>query len=330
MTLHAAEAGTGLGGGPAARPGRLRPDSRRSRLSRFDIKTSPYLYIAPFFILFSIFGLYPMGYTFWISMHNWPLISSGKPHQFLGFGNFSELFHQHLFWNSVYNTFGIFVLSTVPQLVMALFLANLLNKQLRARTFFRMGVIVPIVTSTAVIGIVFNELFSRDFGLINWMLHGVGVGAIDWHADRWSSWLALATMVNWRWTGYNALIYLAAMQSIPRDVYESAALDGASATKQFWKITVPMLRPTIIFTVIISTIGGLQLFGEPVTFTTGVGGYRGGATRPFQTMTMYLFEQIFEANRLGYAAAVAWVLFVIILITSIINFLIVRRIDADK
>lgn len=328
MTLHA-DAGTRLRGAPAAPSGGPRR-ARRSRLSWLDIKASPYLYVAPFFVLFAIFGLYPMGYTFWISMHNWPLLSTGKPHDFLGFGNFTELFHQEQFWNSVYNTFGIFLLSTIPQLLMALLLANLLNKQLRGRTFFRMGVIVPIVTSTAVIGIVFNQLFSRDFGLINWMLHGLGVSPIDWHADKWSSWIAISTMVNWRWTGYNALIYLAAMQSIPRDVYESASLDGASATTQFWKITVPMLRPTIIFTAIMSTIGGLQLFGEPVTFTTGAGGYRGGATRPFQTMTMYLFEQIFERGRLGYAAAVAWVLFVIILITSVINFLIVRRIDAEK
>jgi cellobiose transport system permease protein len=295
-----------------------------------DIKGSPYLYVAPFFIVFAIFGLYPMAYTLWISLHRWPLLSSGKPHDFLGFGNFTELFKDDQFWNSVVNTFGIFLISTVPQLLMALFLANLLNRRIRARTFFRMGVVVPIITSTAVVGIVFNELYSRDFGLFNWLLHGIGVGPIDWKADRWSSWSAIATMVNWQWTGYNALIYLAAMQSIPRDVYESAALDGASQMTQFWKITVPLLRPTIIFTVIISTIGGLQLFGQPVTFNTGAGGYRGGATRPFQTMTMYLFEQMFERGRLGYAAAVAVVLFAIILLTSIFNFLVVRRINSDR
>ncbi|HKT02238.1 MAG TPA: sugar ABC transporter permease [Rugosimonospora sp.] len=329
MTLHA-EAGTRPRGTPAAGPQPVRPGSIRNRLSRLDIKGSPYLYVAPFFILFAVFGVYPMLYTLWISLHNWPLLSAGQSHAFLGLGNFRELYHDSQFWNSVENTFGIFVLSTLPQLLMALFLANLLNKRIRSRTFFRMGVIVPIITSTAVVGIVFNELYSRDFGLFNWLLHGIGIGPIDWKADRWSSWSAIATMVNWRWTGYNALIYLAAMQSIPRDVYESASLDGASASKQFWRITVPMLRPTIIFTVIISTIGGLQLFGEPVTFTTGSGGYRGGATRPYQTMTMYLFEQMFERGRLGYAATVAWVLVMIILITSILNFLIVRRINSDR
>ncbi len=326
MTVHLDTARHAMPAPPAT------PDaSRRSRpfFGWLDVKASPYLYVAPFFVVFAIFGAYPMVYTFWISLHDRPLASANNS-TWVGLANFKELVQDDQFWNSVYNTFGIFVISTVPQLLLALFLANLLNKQLRARTFFRMGIIVPIVTSTAVIGIVFNDLFSKDFGLINWLLHFAGVHSIDWKADKWSSWTALATMVNWRWTGYNALIYLAAMQTIPRDVYESAALDGASNWRQFWKITVPMLRPTIIFTVIISTIGGLQLFGEPVTFTTGAGGYRGGTLHQFQTVTMYMFEEIYERRRLGYAAAIAWFLFLIILITAALNFLVVRRINSDR
>ena len=315
-----------------AQPAPSAPEpARRHRplLSWLDVKASPYLYVTPFFIIFSIFGIYPMLYTLWISLHNYPL-GSDKAHQkYIGLDNFNELIHEDQFWNSVYNTFGIFLVSTIPQLLIALFLANLLNKQLRIRTTFRMGIIIPIVTSTAVIGLVFNDLYSKDYGLINWLLHYTGIPRIDWKADKWSSWTALATMVNWRWTGYNALIYLAAMQAIPKDVYESASLDGASNWRQFWRITVPMLRPTIIFTVIISTIGGLQLFGEPVTFTTGSGGYRGGSLRQFQTVTMYMFEAIWERQRLGYAAAIAWFLFLIILITAALNFLVVRRINSD-
>jgi len=315
-----------------AQPAPAAPDpARRHRplLSWLDVKASPYLYVTPFFIIFSIFGIYPILYTLWISLHNWPLGSDSAHQKYVGLDNFNELIHEDQFWNSVYNTFGIFLVSTIPQLLLALFLANLLNKQLRIRTTFRMGIIIPIVTSTAVIGLVFNDLYSKNYGLINWLLHFTGVPTIDWKADKWSSWTALATMVNWRWTGYNALIYLAAMQAIPKDVYESASLDGASSWRQFWRITVPMLRPTIIFTVIISTIGGLQLFGEPVTFTTGSGGYRGGSLRQFQTVTMYMFEAIWERQRLGYAAAIAWVLFLIILITAALNFLVVRRINSD-
>jgi cellobiose transport system permease protein len=300
----------------------------RTRLARLDIKASPYLYVAPFFVLFAVFGLYPLGYTFYVATRNWTL--GAQTSTSAGFANFTELMHDSDFWNSVGNTFGIFALSTVPQLLVALFLAHLLNKAIRGKLFLRSGIIAPIVTSTAVIGLIFSQIFSKDYGLVNYALHLVGVSPIDWKADKWSSWAAVATMVNWRWTGYNALIYLAAMQTIPRDIYESASLDGARSMTQFWRITVPLLRPTIIFTVIISTIGGLQLFGEPALFNSGSNYLGGGSLHQFQTMTMYLLQEMFNRSRLGYAGAIAWVLFLLILITSVFNFLIVRRLDSDK
>jgi cellobiose transport system permease protein len=300
----------------------------RARLARLDIKASPYLYVAPFFVLFAVFGLYPLGYTLYVATRNWTLgAQTSTP---AGFANFTELMHDSEFWNSVGNTFGIFVLSTVPQLLVALVLAHLLNKVIRGKMFFRFGIIAPIVTSTAVIGLIFSQIYSKDYGLANWGLHLFGVHPIDWKADKWSSWIAIATMVNWRWTGYNALIYLAAMQTIPRDIYESASLDGAGAVTQFWRITVPLLRPTIIFTAIISTIGGLQLFGEPALFNSGSNYLGGGSLHQFQTVTMYLLQEMFNRSRLGYAGAIAWVLFLLILITSVFNFLIVRRLDSDR
>jgi len=300
----------------------------RRRLTWLDIKGTPYIYVAPFFILFAIFGLYPLGYTLYVATRNWQLgADTSTP---AGFSNFSELLKDHDFWNSVYNTFGIFILSTIPQLLMALFIAHLLNRVIRGKTFFRFGIIAPIVTSTAVIGLIFAQIFSKNYGIINYLLHFVGVNGLDWKADKWTSWIAIATMVNWRWTGYNALIYLAAMQTIPRDIYESASLDGAKPMAQFWRITVPLLRPTIIFTAIISTIGGLQLFGEPALFNAGSNYLGGGSLHQFQTMSMYLLQEMFNRGRLGYAGAIAWVLFLLILITSILNFLIVRRLDSDR
>jgi cellobiose transport system permease protein len=302
------------------RPG----SSRRHQLSRLDVKYSPYLYIAPFFVLFAVFGAYPLVYTLWVSLHEWDLLA--EEHPFVGLANYSALMSDGDFWNSVYNTLGIFVISTVPQLLLALWLANLLNRQLRARTFFRMGVLIPNITSTAAVAIVFGQLFSRDFGLINWVLGLVDVGPIDWNASKLGSWIAISTMVDWRWTGYNALIFLAAMQAIPRDLYESAAIDGARPSRQFWSITVPLLRPTIIFCVIISTIGGLQLFTEPLLFNSGTNAIRGGPLRESQTMTMYMFENAFAPNyNFGYGAAVAWMLFALIVVVAIVNVLIIRR-----
>lgn len=307
--------------GPGDRP------KRGFWLSRLDTKGSPYLYVAPFFVIFAIFGLYPLVYTFWVSMHKWPFGGTGT---WIGLKNFQDLLVDEQFWNSVYNTFGIFVVSTVPQIVLALILANALNKKLPMRGFFRMSMAVPIITSTAAVAIIFGQIYNRDFGIMNWILGGFGIENIDWRATKWASWLAISSMVDWRWTGYNTLIFLASMQAIPKDIYESASLDGASASRQFWKITIPMLRPTIIFVVTISTIGGLQLFAEPLMFSSGSGGYTGGTLRQYQTVTMYLFENMFTRFNFGYAAAVAWMLFLLIVVAALLNYLIVRRIDSDK
>lgn len=305
---------------PPRRPRR----SWRIRLSRLDLKASPYLYIAPFFILFAIFGLYPLGYTAWLSLTNESPLNPET--SFVGLENFANLLSDARFWNSVRNTLGMFVLATVPQLLLALALANWLNRKLRGMGFFRLSIAIPIVTSTAVVALVFGMFFARDYGMVNWFLEGVGIDRIDWRAEKYAAWAAISSMVDWRWTGYNALIYLAAMQAIPKDLYEVAEIDGASRTRQFWQITVPLLQPVIIFTVIISTIGGLQLFVEPLMFTSGSGALSGGSLGQFQTVTMYLVQTMRSFNQWGYAATIALVLFVLIVIVSMINFLLIRRI----
>ncbi|TQJ05218.1 carbohydrate ABC transporter permease [Amycolatopsis cihanbeyliensis] len=319
---------TDLRPGTAERTGknsRATPPPRRrlgSFLGRVDTKWSPYLFVAPFFVIFGIFGLFPLVYTAWVSLHQWSMGGSGT---FIGFENYVELFDDPDFWNATINTLGMLVLATVPQLLIALVLASLLNQGLRKLTFLRVGVLLPIVTSVAAIGIVFSQIYDRDAGMVNGMLGLIGVDAVDWRADKWSSWIAISTMVNWRWTGYNALIYLAAMQSVPRDLYEAAIVDGASRIRQFWNITVPMIRPAIIFTVIISTIAGMQLFTEPLIFGQGSYAISGGSLRQFQTLSMYMFEKAFRDFDYGYGSAVAWMIFVLIMLLALINFLIMRK-----
>ncbi|QOC92885.1 carbohydrate ABC transporter permease [Micromonospora craniellae] len=303
-------------------PGSEPPRRRGHLLNRLDLKYSPYLYIAPFFLIFGIFGLYPMLRTAWMSLHDWDMIGDNS---FIGLDNYVALVKDDYFWNALFNTFGIFALSTIPQLLLALFLANLLNSTLlRAKTFFRLAIFIPNVVSVAAVAIVFGMLFQREFGLINWLLSFVGVDNIDWDGQRWSSWTAIATMVNWRWVGYNTLILLAGMQAIPKDLYEAASIDGAGPWRQFWQITVPMVRPTLIFVVILSTIGGMQLFTEPLLFANG--SILGGNQREFQTLAMYMYEKGIEnLNTAGYGAAVAWAIFLIIALMSLLNFLLVRR-----
>ncbi|MGK5558337.1 carbohydrate ABC transporter permease [Actinomadura kijaniata] len=296
----------------------------RSRLARLDLRASPYLFVSPFFLVFLAFGVFPLGFTLWVSLHEWGLASGTR--KWVGLDNFAYLVGDADFWHATVNTLGIFVLSTVPQLLLALALAAALDRKMRAATFFRIGMVAPMVTSTAAVAIVFTQLFDRDYGLTNWLIGLVGVDPIDWQAGRGWSWVAVATMVNWRWTGYNALIFLAAMQAIPRDLYEAAAIDGASRLRQFWQITVPLLRPTILFAVIVSTIGGLQLFTEPALFGVGSANRMdGGSLHQFQTITMYMFDNAFGEDRYGYAATVSWALFVMIIAFSLLNFLFVRR-----
>ncbi len=297
----------------------------RARLSRLDQTLSPYLYISPFYLLFAVFGLFPLGYTFWVSLNHWEIIGG---HQYVGLRNYTTLLADDQFWNAVENTFGMFVLATVPQLLLSLLLANALNRRMRVPTLFRMGVLLPLVTSVAAVAIVFTQLYGHDYGMANWVLHFFGVHKVDWQANRWSAWLAVSTMVDWRWTGYNALIFLAGMQAIPRSLYEAAAIDGATRVKQFWRITVPLLRPTIVFVSIVSTIGGLQLFTEPLLFNNGY--MNGGSLRQSQTVAMYMFENAFQRFQYGYGSAIAWMLFLLILVFSLLNFLIIRRLAGGR
>jgi len=290
------------------------------RLSRLDMRVSPYVYVAPFFILFGLFGLYPVVMTGLMSLYDWDIIGDKT---FIGLDNYAALLKDEYFWNAVGNTFGIFLLATVPQMFLALLLAEMLNRGFKARTFFRMAIFVPNVTSLAAVAIVFGVFFRRDFGAVNWALGFIGVDPISWTQEKWPSWIALAAMIDWRWTGYNALIFLAAMQAIPRDLYESAALDGANRWRQFTSITLPSLRPTLFFVIIISTIGGWQLFTEPLIFNNG--SILGGTQRQFQTVAMYMFERGFNDLRFGYGSAIAFALFAIIVIASLINFALIRR-----
>jgi cellobiose transport system permease protein len=187
-----------------------------------------------------------------------------------------------------------------------------------------MGVLVPYVVAPVAVGLIFNQLFADQSGFVNAVLTQVGLDPIGWHKDALASHLAIATMVNFRWTGYNTLILLAAMQAIPRDVIEAAVVDGAGRLRTFLFVTLPMLRPTLIFVIITSTIGGLQIFDEPRMFDQ-IG--LGGADRQWMTVTMYMYEVGWGNQRnFGMASAVAWILFVVIVAFALINFALTRRI----
>jgi cellobiose transport system permease protein len=295
------------------------------RLSRWDVRLSPYLYVSPFFLLFAVVGLFPLLYTAWVSLHDWHLI--GGQGDLVGLENFSAVLNDRLFWVALRNTFSIFLLSSVPQIMIAVVLAAMLNANLRTKTLWRMGVLLPYIVAPVAVGLIFSKVFADQSGLANALLDLVGIDPIAWHASPLASHVAIATMVNFRWIGYNTLILLAAMQAIPTEMYEASVLDGAGRIRQFFSITVPMVRPTMIFVIVTSTIAGLQIFDEPRMFDQWG---QGGSDRQWMTVTMYLYEVGWGAQKsFGRASAIAWLLFLIIIAIAIVNFLLTSKIASS-
>src|SRR4051795_13436603 len=292
---------------------------RRNRLPGTRIG---YVYVLPFFAVFLAFSIYPWIDTAWVSLHDTRL-STYDQSSFIGLENYRNLFTNDFFWNAFKNTITIGIISTVPQLCMALGIAHLLNYHLRGRTFFRVAILMPYATSLAAATVIFAELFDPKLGLINWTLQSLHLPAVDWQGSKWPSQIAVSSIVTWRWTGYNALIYLAGMQAISSDLYEAAAMDGASRWSQFRHVTLPGLRPTILFTIVVSTIGAAQLFGEPLLYHNGLPD--GGTQNQYQTLGLLMYQQGWTNDRLGLASATAWTMFLIIVAAVLVNVAIARR-----
>lgn len=280
-----------------------------------------YLAISPFYILFAVFGLFPIGFSLYLAFHRWDGIGEMT---FNGFNNFRYMFTDGEFWQAVGNTFIIWIYSTIPMLFLALIIAFLLHSPVvRFRTLLRVGYFLPNVTSIVAVAIIFSTLFANEFGFLNYLLRLLGISPIQWLNVPWGIQAAISSMVIWRWTGYNAIIYLAGLQSIPQVLYEAAKIDGASTVQSFFRITIPLLRPVILFTVITSTIGGMQLFTEPQVLV----GNDGGTGSSGLTIVLYLYRESFIKNFFGYGAAVGWGMFIIIALFSILNWNLVQRKD---
>ncbi|MFJ6697996.1 carbohydrate ABC transporter permease [Streptomyces sp. NPDC091272] len=325
MATSTSKARTGRRPGPSRAPGEEDAGGRRRvpLLHRLDVKGAPYAFVAPFFVVFAAFSFYPLVYTSWISLHRVELATLDLM-EWVGLDNYIDLWNDPRFWNAAANTVTIGVISTVPQLLLALGLAHLLNYKMRGSLFFRIASLVPYATSVGAAALVFTMLFERDFGMINWVLGLVGLDPVNWEADKWPAQAAISAIVIWRWTGYNALLYLAAMQAIPADRYEAAALDGASRWQQFTHVTVPGIRSTIVFTIVLSTIGATQLFGEPLIFGQGPNGVTGGADNQYQTLGLLLYEEGWKNYQMGRSATVAWAMFLLLVLVLLAHRLIKR------
>lgn len=288
----------------------MRATVKRFALPRLPRRWAPLLFISPFLVLFAVFGVFPLGFSLYLAFQSWDPTSGLSAMHPVGLDNFAFALQDEWFWKSLKNTLWLALASGLPQHVVAIPLAVFIhNAYGRSRDWVVGAYFLPYITSTVAIAIMFSSLFSTDYGLINVGLHALlGTSNIDWLGQPAYIKPAIALIVFWRYLGFNIVLYLAALQTIPKDLYEAAAMDGAGRLQQFWYITLPGLRPMIYFCVTLSVIGGLQLFEEPFILTGG----RGGSDQAGMTSAVYLYRMAFDFNDFGGASAMSWLLFLVV------------------
>ncbi|WP_421107776.1 carbohydrate ABC transporter permease [Streptomyces sp. NEAU-S77] len=270
---------------------------------------TPYLFIAPFYLLYVLFMLVPIGVALWLSLCEW--VGLGAPH-WVGLRNYHHLLTDGSFQRALGNT-GVYVLVSVAVIVpAALLIAQALNvRGLRARDLWRTAYFVPMVVSPIVVALVFGLIFDRHFGLANAVLRALfGTGGVDWLGDPAMARVSICLVMVWRWTGYLTIFFLAGLQNVPRELYESASLDGAGRLRTFRAVTLPALRPVTAFVLVTSFIGAAQIFDEPYLLTGG------GPSEATLSVAQFVYRAAFERQQFGYAAAAGVVLFAVVFTVS--------------
>jgi multiple sugar transport system permease protein len=283
----------------------------------------PYLFLSPFFLLFGIFGIFPIVFSFVLMFQQWDPVQGMGAMQFVGLENIRFTLEDPWVWKSLRNTFWLAIASGLPQHLVAVPLAYLINEKLQGSRNALMGAyFLPYITSTVAIAMMFTTLFSTDYGLVNALLEALQQWPllswliprehIDWLGTPETVKPVIALVVFWRYLGFNLILYVAALQSIPRELYEAARMDGAREWRIFWSITLPHLKPMMMFSMTLSVIGGLQLFEEPFILTGG----KGGVEQAGMTTAMYMYRTAFEFNDFGLASAMSWLLFLMIAVAT--------------
>ncbi len=272
---------------------------------------APYLFLLPFFISFSIFMLYPILYSLYLSFHQWDGMSDQI---YVGLAQFESLFKDENFWIALYNTGYIAIFSLPIQLIPALLLALILNISiLKGKKIFRAIFFMPIIVCVVVIAIVFNLLYDFKYGLINYFLGIFKIPPVRWLLEPHWFKLSVVFLVAWRWTGYNMVIMLAGLQGIPSELYEAGQIDGTNHLQSFFYITLPMLKPVLLFCFIMCIIRIFKIFTEPYIVASAGSA---GASLANSTMVIFLYKHAFNYFHFGYASAAAYVLMVVIMLVS--------------
>ena len=284
-----------------------------------------YIAISPYYIFFLIFGFIPVIFSMGLAFTRWNGLGRIT---FAGLDQFAFLFQDKTFKIAVVNTFIIWIFSTVPMLCMSLVIAAVLNSVKRFKVLYQAILFLPSITSIVAVVVFFRAIFDQGYGVANQLFAALGLPAVAWFENPWAIKALLSILMTWQWVGYNAIIYSAGLSAVPRDLYEAAQLDGANAWQTFRYVTVPMLRPVVLFTVVMSTITGMQSFTEPqVMFATATtqNNNSGGPGNAGLTMVLYFYREAFNNNDYGYGSAIAWAVFAIVGVFTLINWKLVSR-----
>ncbi|MDL2345226.1 sugar ABC transporter permease [Deinococcus sp. MIMF12] len=305
---------------------RVPPARRRGGWTEFQRRYAPYIFISPFFLLFLVFGLFPILFNAYLSFQAWQPGTGLGEMEFVGLRNYTDNLTDPTFWQSLRNTAVLALLSGLPQHLLAIPLAFAAAGVLRRMQNLVTAVyFLPYITSIVAISVIFFTLFSWQYGVINAGLNALSglplIGTlfpaekINWLGQKEYVQPAIALVVIWRYVGWNMLLYLSGIQSIPRELYEAASVDGATGWQSFRFITLPLLRPIMFVAVTLSLIGGLQLFEEPFILTNGTG----GAGQAGLTTVMYMYRTYANYSDAGVAAAMSWLLFLVIGGLTLVN-----------
>lgn len=282
---------------------------------------TPYLFLLPFIVIFAIFMIYPILNSLYLSFTS----AQGNSMEWIGLENFQRVLSDEIFWKSVGNVFLFLIVQVPVMIILGCIIANALNYQhLKLKGLFRFFIFAPVLVDMVTYSIVFSIIFNERYGSFNQILQAFGLENIPWFTDPFWAKVLIVLALTWRWTGYNSIIILSGMQSIDNSLYESADLDGASAFTKFTKITIPLLKPVMLFCVITSTIGTINLYTEPSLLT------RGGPVNATYTPIMYIYDYGFNSFNFGFASAAVYVLTTIVVIISAIQMFLTRDKEGEK
>lgn len=289
----------------------MRTQQKQKERSHGREGLAAFAFLSPTLAVFFLFVLFPVVFSFYLSFHKWNMFSEDQ--SFIGLANYAAVLGNPEFWSVLQNTL-VYTIGTIPlNMTVALLAALALNRRIAGKKLLRTALFAPVVMSSVAAAVIWRWVYEPNFGLLNWFLGLFGIPAVNWLNEPAAAMFALIVMGVWKTFGVNMVLFAAGLQGIPEHYYEAAAIDGAGTLRKFWNVTVPLLSPTTFFILVMSVIGSFQVFDTVYVLTSG------GPLGSTKVLVFYLYEQAFKYFEMGYASAVAYLMFAIIFVLTLLQ-----------